>query len=626
MAWTLTTLTNRLTDAHRGREGVTLPALRTVRAVFPHTALQSVVSSSGVSRVLPGRVKREQPGIGEEGVGPEAMVIASCSESGPMGLPAQDRPQPSADELVEHDERAGMRVLEVAEPAAQCPIEISDDSLEAVPALSSRLRSDRIFDAMPTLLANKPPPSFEPITEELKPLPRCQAVADMRFVRMQTQAVLCHPSTDFRQGSVGLFSTPTEHYKVVRIAHHPIPAGRHQFIERVQVDVRQQRADDRTLRRALRRRPSLQVAHDVLLEPAAQQVENAPITDALLNPLHQPLVRDGVEVALEVGVDHVDVAIRNQLSHLAQRIPAAPSRPKAVTGRSERRLEDRLKRELHCRLDDTILDRRDAQRSRPAVALRNLDPPDRLRTVIALPQSRRKLGQVHVFLRFEPLDAFAIHSRRAIVGQDSFPGRLQRRGRVHLVHQTVPVTSFDAVFQRRHHAVRPDRSFHPRLAMGFCTLFSPDGHCRCFRLLPSVHPASTFLPAFPRHSFAIRAFRRSSPLQYYAGSDPCRASPARQVSPFHLFAFRTSRPQPRRAPERHVLVTSFVRSVPCGPRLRHLWAGSPQHAAESGSSSYGLSLRLQLLPTPPRSDANTPPLGDAVAFGYICDDFTWHGL
>jgi hypothetical protein len=35
----------------RGREGVgPLPALRTVRAVFPHTALQSLVSTSGVSR------------------------------------------------------------------------------------------------------------------------------------------------------------------------------------------------------------------------------------------------------------------------------------------------------------------------------------------------------------------------------------------------------------------------------------------------------------------------------------------------------------------------------------------------------------------------------------------------
>src|SRR3954454_5400582 len=42
-----------------------LPSLRTVRAVFPHTALQSVVSSSRLSRCLPDRVKSERPGIRE---------------------------------------------------------------------------------------------------------------------------------------------------------------------------------------------------------------------------------------------------------------------------------------------------------------------------------------------------------------------------------------------------------------------------------------------------------------------------------------------------------------------------------------------------------------------------------
>ena len=45
----------------------------------------------------------------------------------------------------------------------------------------------------------------------------------------------------------------------------------------------------------------------------------------------------------------------------------------------------------------------------------------------------------------------------------------------------------------------------------------------------------------------------------------------------------------------------------------------------SGSCSYRLPVRLRLLSTPSRSDADTPPLGDAVAFGYICGDFTWHG-
>jgi hypothetical protein len=82
-------------------------------------------------------------------------------------------------------------------------------------------------------------------------------------------------------------------------------------------------------------------------------------------------------------------------------------------------------------------------------------------------------------------------------------------------------TSFDAVVQRRHHALCPDRSFHPRPA-GLCTPCSPCGHCRCCCLLHSIHRTSTFLPAFPRRGFAVRAFRGSSPLRYYAGSASCR--------------------------------------------------------------------------------------------------------
>ena len=47
---------------------MSLPALRTVHAVLPHTALQSLVSSSGVSRLHIGRIKGEQPMSREESV------------------------------------------------------------------------------------------------------------------------------------------------------------------------------------------------------------------------------------------------------------------------------------------------------------------------------------------------------------------------------------------------------------------------------------------------------------------------------------------------------------------------------------------------------------------------------
>src|SRR5438477_4370547 len=72
--------------ANRGREELPLPALRTVRAVFPHTALQSVVSSSGVSRGAPGPIQAAQPGLREESVGPEAMGGLVSSESGSVLL------------------------------------------------------------------------------------------------------------------------------------------------------------------------------------------------------------------------------------------------------------------------------------------------------------------------------------------------------------------------------------------------------------------------------------------------------------------------------------------------------------------------------------------------------------
>ena len=78
--------------AYRGREGLRLPSLRTVRAVFPHTALQSVVSSSGVSRSKPGWVKREQPGPREEGIVPSFVVFKAAANAGPLFPLPQQRP------------------------------------------------------------------------------------------------------------------------------------------------------------------------------------------------------------------------------------------------------------------------------------------------------------------------------------------------------------------------------------------------------------------------------------------------------------------------------------------------------------------------------------------------------
>jgi hypothetical protein len=126
-------------------------------------------------------------------------------------------------------------------------------------------------------------------------------------------------------------------------------------------------------------------------------------------------------------------------------------------------------------------------------------------------------------------------------------------------------------------------------------------------------------PAFPRGGFASHP---SLGLVHQGRCGTMRAltpgalAHARQVSPLRRSAFRTSHPQTRGAP-RHPFSSPQGTRWTLRPRLRHDCAGSPLHAAETGSSSCGLPVRLRLLPTPPR--------GDAVTFGYMCRDRS-HGL
>ena len=138
----------------------------------------------------------------------------------------------------------------------------------------------------------------------------------------------------------------------------------------------------------------------------------------------------------------------------------------------------------------------------------------------------------------------------------------------------------------------------------------------------SFRSSHIYLPTLPSLGAALlsalfAAHHRGGTMRVLT---PAAPRTTRQASPFHPPGLPDI-PSPTTSCARasRFLITS-VRSVgslqsqaspmPLG--------GSPLHAAESGSYSYRLSIRLQLLPTPPR--------GDAVAFGYICGDFTWYGL
>src|SRR5271166_2419771 len=96
---------------------------------------------------------------------------------------------------------------------------------------------------------------------------------------------------------------------------------------------------------------------------------------------------------------------------------------------------------------------------------------------------------------------------------------------------------------------------------------------------------------------------------------PADLAHSRQVSPLTPPRL-PSIPSPTtwRTPDVAFSVTSAhpLRAPIMALQLRRSLAGSPAHPAETGSSSYRLLVRLQLL--------STPPHGDAVSFSYAWRD------
>src|ERR1700737_1352343 len=170
-----------------------------------------------------------------------------------------------------------------------------------------------------------------------------------------------------------------------------------------------------------------------------------------------------------------------------------------------------------------------------------------------------------------------------------------------------PLTSADTM-----RTVQTEASTHDQLrASAPCVALAgtADALCASFRSIP--HPPS-YPPSLDAAllSALFTAYRRSSTMRALTP-----AAPRQRDRSLHSIHSPSGHPIPTHVVRPNVTpITSCARSAPRGTRLRQAGASSPLLAAESGSCFFRLSIRLRLLPTPPR--------GDAVAFGYICGDFT----
>ncbi len=374
---------------------------------------------------------------------------------------------------------------------------------------------------------------------------------------MQHQAGFHRPFPHPAECRVGLLPAPAHDQEVIRVPHHLEPLSLHQVVERVEIDVRQQRTDDRPLRASPLGRPSLGRVHHLLLEKRLDEPEHLPVDDLRPHPCHQSAVRDRVEVAFQVRIHDPRVPCLEQVIHAAKRVLASPPRSEPVAVFSKVPLEDRFRNVAHRGLHDPVFNRRNPERALLLRArLRYPHPSHRLGSVAPFPQRLRQPFEV-VFQSFPVLlHRHMVDSSRSPVAPHLFVRRRKIAPRVNLVHQAEPDSSFHPLFEGRQHTIGPDLWFDPRPSgsnLSFpCSRLRHSG--RFFFHLPVPFVSISLRPFAPRplgrFLATTSALTPAQPLRIFGAlAPPLRLALPGRSPCFTYSAFPTIlSPTTRRAP------------------------------------------------------------------------------
>src|SRR5262249_47797659 len=104
-------------------------------------------------------------------------------------------------------------------------------------------------------------------------------------------------------------------HTVVRVAHHLKALLGHQMIERVEIDVAEQRTAHRALRCAPFGGPLLKPAAHLLFKKRFDQPQNATAPPPPPDRGGKPFFGDRIKIALQIGAHDVDVAGFEQPTH-----------------------------------------------------------------------------------------------------------------------------------------------------------------------------------------------------------------------------------------------------------------------------------------------------------------------
>ena len=201
---------------------------------------------------------------GKEGIGPALMIASSTAATAAQAATkdtSNTHPYPS----VHLAERFAVAMFEVFKPASDTTIDFPYDRIEALAVGAFGLRPYRFLELLEALVARPSVASLEVIPKEVKTA-TLRGVNDMRLVGVKRQLGFIRPVSDLFQRTLGLLFTAAQDHEVIGITHHLESRFCHIVVERIEIDIGQQRAYHRTLRTAHLRCPALGRLRDILFE------------------------------------------------------------------------------------------------------------------------------------------------------------------------------------------------------------------------------------------------------------------------------------------------------------------------------------------------------------------------
>src|SRR6202521_623249 len=207
---------------------------------------------------------------------------------------------------------------------------------------------------------------------------------------MQFQVELPHAFREFRPEPLGVRFPLESNHNVVRKPHDDDIAVSSLSTPRLdpeveyvmKIDVGQQWRCTATLGCSFLHSYPSPIFQHAGNQPFLDEPHDASVCDPMLDEFHQPFVRNSIEKALDIQIEHPVHLLRQQSRvESIQRLMLAAHWSEPIRKSEKVRFVDGVQHLDHRALDDLVFQRRHSERSLPPVGLGDVHPPHRLGSV-----------------------------------------------------------------------------------------------------------------------------------------------------------------------------------------------------------------------------------------------------